>query len=269
MSPEIPVRQPIWVVDAFTRERFRGNPAAVCVLPAPAPEAWMRQVAAELNLAETSFVVARADGGWDLRWFTPTVEVALCGHATLAAAHVLWESGRLAAALPARFHTRSGWLECVERSGLIEMDFPARPATQAEAPAGLAQALGADLRWCGQSAEDWLVEMPHAAIVRGMDPDLTALARIPARGIIVTAPSDLPDYDFISRFFGPAAGVPEDPVTGSAHCTLGPFWAARLGRTTLRGWQASRRGGAVEVECLGNRVRLRGPAVTAWRGELC
>ncbi|KAB2671462.1 MAG: PhzF family phenazine biosynthesis protein [Verrucomicrobia bacterium] len=266
MGLEVPKRQDVCVVDAFATERFRGNPAAVCVLAAPAPEEWMQQVAAELNLSETAHVISRADGGWDLRWFTPVAEVALCGHATLASAHALWEGGHLAAGEPARFHTRSGWLECTLRDGEISMDFPAKPAAAEPAPPGLAEALGTDLRWCGKSDHDWLVEVPHAATVRSIDPDFGALSQLAARGVIVTAASDLVGFDFVSRFFAPAVGIPEDPVTGSAHCTLGPFWAARLGRTRLQGLQTSRRGGTVAVEVVGSRVVLRGRAVTVWRG---
>lgn len=259
---------PICVVDAFAAEPFRGNPAAVCLGDLAASDAWMQSVAAEMNLSETAFVTPRDDGGWGLRWFTPAVEVALCGHATLAAAHCLWESGRVPADEPIRFLTRSGGLLCRREGAEIWMDFPARPVRPVEAPAGLAEALGADLRWCGRSADDYLVELPHAAAVRHLQPDLALLARLPVRGVIVTAASDVAGFDFLSRFFAPAVGVPEDPVTGSAHCALGPFWAGRLGISSLRGWQASRRGGAVRVTLAGDRVWLAGGAVTVWRGEL-
>lgn len=258
---------PICVVDAFAAAPFQGNPAAVCVLPGPAGADWMQSVAAEMNLSETSFVVERAEGGWDLRWFTPAVEVSLCGHATLAAAHALWETGRAAAGQAIRFHTRSGWLTCVPHDGGIRMDFPAREVEAAEVPVGLREALGVDLRWSGRAVEDLFVEVVHAATLRAMEPDLAALARFPVRGVIVTAPSDLPGYDFLSRFFAPGAGVPEDPVTGSAHCALATFWGRRLGRTRMKGWQASRRGGEVGVEWSGDRVHLIGRAVTTWRGE--
>ncbi len=259
---------PICVVDAFSSVPFQGNPAAVCVLPAPADPAWMQSVAAELNLSETSFLVRREDGGWDLRWFTPSTEVALCGHATLASAHVLWESGKLLPEETARFHTRSGWLTCEKQSTGIRMNFPARPAEAVQTPDGLAQMLGADVRWCGRSVDDFLVELPHAATLRNLQPDLHALAHLAARGVIVTTASDVPEYDFLSRFFAPSAGVPEDPVTGSAHCTLAPYWGRRLGRTQMRGWQASRRGGEVGMEWVGERVFLTGRAVTVWRGEV-
>ncbi len=258
---------PICVVDAFAAEKFQGNPAAVCLLPAAADPVWMQKVAAEMNLSETAFVAPRADG-WGLRWFTPTVEVALCGHATLASAHALWGSGRLAEGLPARFHTmESGELVCTRRDGWIEMDFPSCPAASAAAPVGLAEALGAVPVHVGRSRYDYLCELSDAAAVRALRPDLVALARLPARGVIVTARGG-GEHDFVSRFFAPSVGVPEDPVTGSAHCTLAPWWAAKLGRTEMRGWQASARGGEVRVRVAGDRVFLGGRAVTVWNGEL-
>jgi predicted PhzF superfamily epimerase YddE/YHI9 len=259
---------PICVVDAFATKAFQGNPAAVCFPSAEASAPWMQAVAGELALSETAFLLPRDDGSWALRWFTPTREVDLCGHATLAAAHVLWETGRLDPSLPARFLTRSGWLHALRSDdGSVQLDFPARPAMPCDVPGGLADAIGADMRWCGRSLEDLLVELPHASVVRGLAPDLAALAALPVRGVIVTAASDVAGHDFVSRFFAPAVGVPEDPVTGSAHCTLGPFWAARLGRASLRGLQASRRGGTVAVACQGERILLTGAAVTTWRGE--
>lgn len=258
---------PICVVDAFTSAKFGGNPAAVCVLPAPADEAWMQRLAAELNLSETSFLVPRADG-WQLRWFTPVIEVALCGHATLASAHTLWETGRLAPSAPARFHTReSGELVCVRRDGRIEMDFPARPAAAAEPPPGLLEALGAQPVWTGRSAYDYICELSDEAALRSLRPDPAALAKLPVRGVIVTARGS-GDYDFVSRFFAPGSGIAEDPVTGSAHCTLAPYWAAKLGQPAMRAWQASARGGEVHVRLAGDRVVLGGQAVTVWRGEL-
>lgn len=258
---------PICVVDAFATEKFRGNPAAVCLLRAPAEPAWMQRVAAEMNLSETAFLVPRADG-WGLRWFTPTVEVALCGHATLASAHLLWETGRVGAGEPARFHTeQSGELKCLRRLTGIAMDFPVRVAEATAAPAGLAEALGCVPVWVGRSAYDYLVELPDEAAVRGLKPDHAALARLPVRGVIVTARGS-DGFDLVSRFFAPGAGVVEDPVTGSAHCTLAPYWAQKLGRTKLRAWQASARGGEVRLELAGDRVWLEGNAVTVWRGEL-
>lgn len=259
---------PLAIVDAFTARAFGGNPAAVCVLAHAADEDWMQRVAAEMNLAETAFLAPRADG-WALRWFTPTVEVPLCGHATLASAHLLWESGRLAAAAPAVFHTRtSGVLRCTRADdGWIHMDFPARPVAAAALPAGVAAALGATIAFTGRAGEDFLVELADAAAVRGLAPDHAALARSLGAGVVVTARGDQ-GYDAVSRYFAPGYGITEDPVTGAAHCMLAPYWSAKLGRAELRCWQASRRGGEVRVRHDGARVRLTGQAVTTLRGEL-
>lgn len=259
--------QPVTVVDAFTDRPFAGNPAAVCILDAPRDERWMRGVAMEMNLSETAFLRPREDG-WALRWLTPEVEVDLCGHATLAAAHVLWEEGRLDAAAEARFHTRSGLLTARREGAWIEMDFPAQPGTPVDAPAGLAEALGAAPAYVGRSRFDLLVELAADDVVRGLRPDLSRLGEIDARGVIVTARSADARFDFVSRFFGPRVGVPEDPVTGSAHCVLAPFWAARTGRDAMTGFQASRRGGTVRVRVAGDRVILGGQAVTVMRGTL-
>ncbi|MGQ0614099.1 MAG: PhzF family phenazine biosynthesis protein [Planctomycetaceae bacterium] len=253
------------IVDAFAERAFAGNPAAVCLLDAPRAEAWMQSVAMELNLSETAFLERREEG-FLLRWFTPRVEVALCGHATLASAHVLWEEGELAPEEEARFLTRSGTLAAVRRAGRIEMDFPARPVEAAAAPAGLREALGARAVWTGRNADDWLVEVATPGEVTGLRPDLAALGRIEARGVIVTALGG--ETDFVSRFFAPAVGVPEDPVTGSAHCALAPYWAARLGRDVLVGHQASARGGFVSVRMRGDRVTLGGTARTVLCGTL-
>jgi PhzF family phenazine biosynthesis protein len=259
---------PLLQVDAFTDRPFHGNPAAVCLLDAPRDDAWMQSVAAEMNLAETAFVVP-LDGGFGLRWFTPTVEVDLCGHATLATAHALWETGRLAADRDALFDTRSGRLIASRRDGLIELDFPSTPADAAPAfITNLAEALGASPAWAGRSIFDLMAVFGTAADVRALVPDMVRLAELPARGIIATAPADDGVHDFVSRFFAPASGVPEDPVTGSAHCALTPYWADRLGRTRLLGYQASARGGTVRVEQAGTRVRLAGHAVTVFTAEL-
>jgi PhzF family phenazine biosynthesis protein len=258
---------PLAIVDAFTAQSFGGNPAAVCVLARAADEDWMQRVAAEMNLAETAFLAPRADG-WALRWFTPVVEVPLCGHATLASAHFLWESGRLPPGEPAVFHTRaSGVLRCTRSDGWIHMDFPARPVTAAPLPAGVAAALGAAPAFTGAAGEDFLVELADAAAVRKLAPEHAALARLLAAGVVVTAPGD-DGYDVVSRYFAPGYGITEDPVTGAAHCMIAPHWSARLGRTELRCWQASRRGGEVRVRHDGERVRLTGQAVTTLRGEL-
>jgi PhzF family phenazine biosynthesis protein len=259
--------QPFSQVDAFTDQPFSGNPAAVCLLPAARDAEWMQQVAAEMNLAETAFLLRRPDG-FGLRWFTPTCEVDLCGHATLASAHALWEDGQLAAGESARFHTRSGVLEAERHDGTIWLDFPATPAASVPAPPELAEVLGARLRYVGRTPYDYLVELESEASVRALDPDLGRLARLPVRGVIVTAASADPARHFISRFFAPAAGVPEDPVTGSSHCALGPYWGERLAGTELVGYQASRRGGTVRVRLTGDRVHLGGQAVTVLRGEL-
>ena len=254
-------------VDAFSDRPFGGNPAAVCVLSSPRDEEWMQLVAREMNLAETAFLVGRADG-YDLRWFTPTCEVDLCGHATLASAHTLWEDKHLAGDATARFHTRSGVLTAQQRDGLIWLDFPATPARAAEPPDDLKRGLGVPLRFVGQTPFDYLVELDDEQSVVSLNPDLALLARLPVRGVIVTAASATPGRDFVSRFFAPAAGVPEDPVTGSAHCALAPFWSERLGRSELMGYQASTRGGLVRVRHAGDRVLLGGHAVTVVRGEI-
>jgi PhzF family phenazine biosynthesis protein len=261
------IRQRFTQVDAFTDQPFAGNPAAVCLLPTVRDTGWMQQVAREMNLAETAFLVRRLDG-FDLRWFSPTCEVDLCGHATLASAHVLWEQEHLAAGQIARFHTRSGVLTAERRDPLIWLDFPATPATPAEPPEELVQGLGTRGRFVGRTPFDYLVELESESAVRALAPDLALLARVQARGIIVTAKAATPEYDFVSRFFGPAAGVPEDPVTGSAHCALGPYWSPRLGRSELVGYQASARGGTVQVRLAGERVKLGGEAITVLKGEL-
>jgi predicted PhzF superfamily epimerase YddE/YHI9 len=229
----------------------------------------MQDVAREMNLSETAFLHPE-NGGYRLRWFTPAVEVALCGHATLASAHVLWEDGLLPREQQARFHTLSGVLTAAARGDWIEVDFPATPPEPAPAPPGLAAALGAAPRWVGRSRFDYIVELDSEALVRGLKPDLTALQRVEARGVSVTSRATTPGYDFVSRFFAPRSGVPEDPVTGSAHCALAPFWSERLGggRTEMTAYQASARGGVVRVRLERDRVVLAMQAVTVLRGEL-
>lgn len=277
--PVIPFAQ----VDAFTDRPFAGNPAAVCLLPEPRPDAWLQAVAAEMNLSETAFLVRR-EGELDLRWFTPGAEVELCGHATLASAHALWESGEALPEEPIRFRTQSGVLTCV-RGGVagpdpgpdggderwIWMDFPAVRARRldpapGELMASVERALGVAPRWLGRNRFDLLVELASEAAVRALAPDPARVAEIDARGVIVTAAGS--EHDFVSRFFAPRVGVPEDPVTGSAHCCLAPFWAERLGRERLVGYQASRRGGVVRTVVAGERVKLGGQAVTVLTGEL-
>lgn len=254
-------------VDAFTDRPFAGNPAAVCLLPEPRDARWMQQVAQEMNLSETAFLHPQEDG-FHLRWFTPAVEVDLCGHATLASAHVLWELGFLAPGEPARFHTRSGLLTAERQGDLIELNFPATPPEPATAPAGLAEALGVEPKYVGRSRFDYLLEVDSEKTVRNLKPDFTALAAVAARGIIVTSLAASPPYDFVSRFFAPQSGVNEDPVTGSAHCCLGPFWKKRLNKNEFVAYQASARGGVVRVRVSGDRVYLGGRAVTILRGEL-
>ena len=254
-------------VDAFTERPFAGNPAAVLLLPDAGDPEWMQLVAQEMNLAETAFLVRRGED-FDLRWFTPACEVDLCGHATLASAHVLWEDGHLAPSAVARFHTRSGLLTAERRDRLIWLDFPATPPVASPPVPDLERALRVPHAFIGQTPFDYLVEVESEDAVRTLAPDLAALADLPVRGTIVTARASTPGFDFVSRFFAPAAGVPEDPVTGSAHSALGPFWGGRLGRTTMVGYQASPRGGTVRVELAGDRVRLGGHAVTVLRGTL-
>ncbi len=257
----------IQVVDAFTAEPFSGNPAAVTLLPEPREAGWMQRVAREMNLSETAFLVRR-DDGFDLRWFTPATEVDLCGHATLASAHVLWETGKLPSDQPARFYTKSGALGAEQHHGWIALDFPATPPEAAEPPPGLVEALGVSPVCVARSRFDYLLEVASEAAVRQARPDFGALSQVEARGVILTSRSDSPRFDFVSRFFAPRAGVDEDPVTGSAHCALGPYWSALLGKHRLAAFQASARGGVVGVEVRGERVLLEGQAVTVWRGEL-
>jgi PhzF family phenazine biosynthesis protein len=259
---------PLVQVDAFTAEPFAGNPAAVCLLPSQRDAEWMQRVAAEMNLSETAFLIRRGDA-FDLRWFTPATEVDLCGHATLASAHALWELGELPRASMAEFHTKSGRLTATWQDGWIELDFPATPPSPAELPAGLAEAIGARPTYVGRSRFDYLLEVADEQTVRGVAPDFARLATLPVRGVIVTSRASSADCDFVSRFFAPAAGIDEDPVTGSAHCCLAPYWRDRLGRTTFVARQVSPRGGLLRIELDGDRVKLRGQAVTVIRGELC
>ena len=227
----------------------------------------MQSVAAEMNLSETAFLLPQNDG-FGLRWFTPTTEVDLCGHATLASAHVLWEEGQLAQNDIARFHTRSGLLTAKLRDDWIELDFPSTPADPIEPPAGLSNLIGSVPKFVGRSRFDLLIELTDAEELSELDPDFMGLSSLPVRGFIVTAQSDVPEYDFLSRFFAPATGVQEDPVTGSAHCALAPYWAEKLGKTKMVGFQTSLRGGVVKVKYMGNRVKLFGQAITVMHGEL-
>lgn len=258
---------PVTVVDAFTDRPFSGNPAAVCLLEREMPDFWLAAVAREMNLSETAFLLPEGED-FRLRWFTPAVEVDLCGHATLAAAHMLWASGVLDPGREARFFTRSGLLTALQKGEWIEMDFPAEPALPVESSLALEEILGVPAYLAGRNRMDYLVEVPDEDSVAGLQPDFEALARLDCRGVIVTSRSTSGEYDFVSRFFAPRAGIPEDPVTGSAHCCLGPYWGKRLGKSAMTGYQASARGGIVRVELAGDRVKLGGKAVTVWRGEL-
>ena len=255
------------VVDAFTGYPFRGNPAAVCILDGPEHPAWMQQVAAELKHSETAFLHPVATG-WNLRWFTPAQEVELCGHATLAAASVLWETGRAKPDTPISFETLSGKLSASKDGAWITLDFPAEPAEKIDPIPVLKEALGAEPVFTGKNRFDLLVELPQADDVCDCEPDFLELATLSTRGIIVTAASDLADVDFVSRFFAPKVGVAEDPVTGSAHCCLGPYWGEKLGKVELVGFQCSARGGSVKVKIAGDRVLLSGHAVEIFSGQL-
>ncbi len=257
----------IYQVDSFASQVFKGNPAAVCLLDAPADEAWMQNLALEMNLSETAYAWPEADG-FRLRWFTPKVEVDLCGHATLATAHILWQLQKLTSNEPALFHTRSGLLTCTKQGDWIAMDFPAKIAAEVAAPAGLADALGVAPLFVGNNKMDYLVEIESEEQLRSLKPNFAELGKLPVRGVIVTTRSQSPEYDFVSRFFAPAAGVFEDPVTGSAHTALAPYWAEKLGKSEMTAYQASDRGGVVKVKLTNDRVLLMGQAVTVMKGEL-
>jgi len=263
----------LYIVDAFASGPFTGNPAAVCLLDASRPDAWMQSVASEMNLSETAFLMpGKAER--PLRWFTPAGEVPLCGHATLASAHILWETGGIDAGATARFATLSGTLTARRERSVVEIDLPASPLEVAPLPPGVAAALGVSPRSCGRTADrglgdiDYLVELGSEAEVRAVRPDFARLRETLRGGVIVTAPAQGDEYDIVSRYFAPFWGIDEDPVTGAAHCALGPFWGGRLGRQELRAFQASRRGGRVRVRLDGDRVRLAGGAVTVVEGVL-
>jgi PhzF family phenazine biosynthesis protein len=261
---------PIIQVDAFTDRPFRGNPAAVCLLEHDTADSWMRDVAAEINVSETAFLRRQGQGAeFHLRWFSPAVEVDLCGHATLAAAHVLWEDGIVSVDEPIRFSTRSGLLIAHREEDRILLDFPAIPVTPIPVSDSFVEAVGAPVVAAGTNAMDLLLELEDTVHVRSLRPDFQKLRALSPRGVIVTA-RDIADpvLDFVSRFFCPNVGIDEDPVTGSAHCALGPYWGARLAKNRLIGYQASSRGGRVEVRLSGDRVTLGGTAVTVLRGNL-
>ena len=255
-------------VDAFTDRIFHGNPAAICVLDAPADEGWMRDLAAEMNLSETAFLHPEGDG-YRLRWFTPVAEVDLCGHATMASAHVLWEDGHVDAGDACRFYTRSGLLVAEKCGEWIEVLFPAETVSPISPPEGLVEALGVEALYVGENRLAYcLIEVASESEVRGLEPDMRALTELPFHGYIVTSRSDSEEYEVVSRFFAPKLGIDEDPVTGSAHCVLGTFWKERLGESRFTAYQASAPGGVVRVEVVPEGVRLGGQAVTVMTGNL-
>ena len=258
----------IFKVDAFTDKLFSGNPAGVCILPEKRDEVWMQAIAREMNVSETAFLVRKEDG-YDLRWFTPVVEVDLCGHATLASAHVLFEEGYLKRDEEARFHTKSGLLTAKQKGEWIELNFPRQPPKPTPPPAGLIESLSVKPKFVGKNGHSHIVEVESEAIVRGLKPDFGGLAKVAVSGVAVTARATTPGYDFVSRFFAPSFGIDEDPVTGSAHCTLGPFWEDRLHKNELVAYQASARGGVIHVRVGPDRVFLGGKAVTVLQGSLC
>ncbi len=258
----------IFQVDAFSNQPFKGNPAGVVPLESEADALWMKNVAMEMNLAETAFFYAK-DDGYHLRWFTPTVEMKLCGHATLASAHILWQEKMLSSDHEAKFYTMSGILTAKRKGDWIMLNFPSEPPLKITPPALLLESLqGIDLRYVGENRLDYIVELENEDIVRSLEPDLKTMAKMNKRGVIVTAHAKGAEYDFISRFFAPHDGINEDPVTGSAHCCLGPYWSGLLGKDELKAYQASARGGELRVEMRGERVHLWGQAVTVIKGEL-
>lgn len=258
---------PIFQVDAFTSRPFLGNPAAICLLPEAQKTDWMQQVAAEMNLSETAFLYAKAEA-YHLRWFTPVCEVDLCGHATLASAHILWEEKQINSETPIQFETRSGVLRAEKKENGIQIDLPAEAEQRVDVPPGLLEALNVAPIYLGKTRFDYLIEVENEAVLRAMQPEFHILKRVATRGVIVTSRASSSDYDFVSRFFAPAVGIDEDPVTGSAHCALGPYWAKCIGKKELTAYQASARSGMLKVQCEGDRVYLEGEAVTIVRGRL-
>jgi len=256
----------IYQVDAFTQEAFKGNPAAVCLFLQHEDDAWMQNFANEMNLSETAFLKEDAEG-YNLRWFTPTQEVDLCGHATLAAAHILWETGNLEKDRAARFYTKSGVLKAEMQGDWIQLDFPVEADAPVDAPAELVEALKIEPRYVGKNRMDYIVEVDSEKVLRSLTPDLELVKHLNARGVIVTCRSESADFDFMSRFFAPAYGVNEDPVTGSAHCCLGPYWKRKLGKSEFKAFQASRRGGVLQIK-VGERVLISGQAKTVFSGRL-
>jgi PhzF family phenazine biosynthesis protein len=262
------LRPGLFCVDAFADRAGAGNPAGVCLLEKPTNPAGMQTIAREMNLSETAFVILERDG-FGLRWFTPRTEVDLCGHATLATAHILWEEGFLGKDEPARFFTKSGSLSAVKKGNLIEMDFPAVPEEPVPALTTLSEALGIPPVYTGKNQFDYLIEVASEREVREMVPDFANLKKIPMRGVIVTSRAATPGFDFISRFFAPSVGINEDPVTGSAHSCLAPYWQKKLKKNAMTAFQASERGGVLQVRIdTPGRVIIAGNAVTVWKGSL-
>lgn len=259
--------QILFQVDAFTDKPFSGNPAAVCILEKAADETWMQNIALENNLSETAYLYPEKDG-FNLRWFTPAVEVELCGHATLASSHILWEQGILSPDKEAVFYTKSGELRARKVQNGIELNFPSTPSRDYPAPVGLLEAFGVNAIFVGKNKFDYLIEVASEDIVRNLQPDFNLLSKLQVRGVIVTAKSSSDKYDIVSRFFAPGAGVNEDPVTGSAHCTLCPYWTKKLGKPEIKAYQASKRGGELVISMDKDRVRLVGKAVTIMKLEL-
>lgn len=257
----------IYQVDAFTDKLFAGNPAGVCILEEEKDDEWLQKLAREMNLSETGFLL-KEDDGYNLRWFTPTDEVDLCGHGTLSSAHILWEDGYLSEDEEAHFHTRSGLLTATYNDGWIELNFPAELAEETNTPDKLIEALEVDPIYVGKNRFDYIIEVESEETIRELEPDFKLLTEVDSRGVIVTARSESDDYDFISRFFAPNIGINEDPVTGSTHCCLGPYWQDKLGKSELLGYQASKRGGAVKVRVVKERVYLAGRVVTVFSGQL-
>lgn len=257
----------IFQVDAFTDKIFKGNSAGVCILSTAVDEKWMQDVAMEMNLAETAFL-QKCDGGFNLRWFTPETEVDLCGHATLASAHILWETGVLESHTEAVFFTKSGKLSAKKDGEYIILNFPAEEDEQVNAPDELRRSLKVPILYTGRNRMDYIVEIDNEKTLRELEPDFEIMKRLDTRGIIVTSHSDNPEYDFVSRFFAPRIGINEDPVTGSAHCCLGPYWEKRLGKKSLSAYQASKRGGTLKVTVNGDRVYIGGKAVTVFCAEI-
>jgi len=261
------MKQTIVQIDAFTSQPYAGNPAAVCLLDRAADETWMRNVAREMNLSETAFLYP-IEGGFHLRWLTPKAEVDLCGHGTLATAHLLFEDGVVRADETARFKTRSGWVSATLQQGLVELDFPVNPLEEIPPPQGLVAALGVQPVSVSTYPKGYLVVIDSEDAVRSLDPDLTALARLPQPKVCVSAPASTSSADFVSRLFAPALGIPEDPVNGNSHTVLAPYWSPRLGKQAMISHYVSERGGEIHVKLAGDRVKIAGHAVTVMRGTL-